>query len=184
MKTEYESLNPRGLRGWMRRNRLYLVGDHLLLVRFDGFTEEYRRFYLRDIQGFVVRQTPRRGWYSALLAAFALGLGLPAAIPDVDTAARIVFGILAAFPFLALVLNLFAGPTCRTSIQTAVQTLDLPVLTRVSDYDLALTRIAPLIETAQAGLTSAASFRVTETTPPPAATDDLGPEILAPPAET
>ncbi len=177
MKTDYESLNPRGLRGWTRRNRLYLAGDHLLLVRFDGFTEEYRRFYLRDIQGFVVRRTSRRGWYSAVLAVFVAGLGIPAVAPDVDGVVRIVFAVLASLPLVALLLNLASGSTCRTTLQTAVQRLELPVATRLGDFERLLARLTPLIESTQADLI--------RDTIPPAEEADTEParEAASPPAD-
>lgn len=183
MNADYESLSPGGPRGWMRRNRLYLAHDHLLLVRFDGFTEEYRRFHLRDIQGFVVRRTNRRAWLNLILSLLALLLLLPLLIPDTAFEAQIIFGVLAAIPGAGVLVNALSGPTCRTSIRTAVQTLDLPALTRVRDYDRVLARIAPRILTAQAALADAAP-PVISRAEEPEPTENPTADVPAPPAES
>jgi len=46
--------------GLLRRETLWLGSDHLLLVRSTRFNEDYRRFYLADIEALVVQHRPAR----------------------------------------------------------------------------------------------------------------------------
>ena len=99
MKT-YRRL-PGNRRGFFRSATMWLGADHLLAVQSMRFREEYKRFYLRDIQAIVVADAPRfhlstRGaaavvlWFVAWLALreifpwtspvwIALGVGLAGA---------------------------------------------------------------------------------------------------------
>lgn len=183
MKPDYESLSPGGLRGWLRRNRLYLAADHLLLVRFDGFTEEYRRFHLRDIQGFVVRRTTRRAWVNLILGGLALLLLLPVPFPDTPFGAQVTFGVLAAIPLVGVLINSSAGPTCRTSIRTAVQTLDVPALSRERDYDRVLARITPLVLAAQGAFADSAPPTM-DRSEGPAPAEEATTDLPSPPADS
>lgn len=152
-----ERLGPAGPRGWNRRHRIYLCDDHLLLVGFDGFSENYRRFYLRDLQGLVVRRTSRRLWINLLFGLAAGLLLLPVVIPGSPTEVIVGFGIIALVPLAVVALNSVAGPTCSTVLQTAVQSTELPALRRVGDFERCLARIQPLILAAQAEQTSPAA---------------------------
>src|SRR6185503_16307515 len=56
--------------GLLSYSRLWLGPDHLLLARTTFFSEEYKRFYFRDIQAIVMRKTRRHlfwGWMCAAL---------------------------------------------------------------------------------------------------------------------
>src|SRR5438477_3941842 len=58
--------------GLLSYSRLWLGPDHLLLARTTFFSEEYKRFYFRDIQAFVIRKTNRHriwGWILSVLVA-------------------------------------------------------------------------------------------------------------------
>src|ERR1035437_477831 len=50
---------PGRLRGFGYGASVWMGSDHLLLVRTHMFREEYKRFYLRDIQAIVVADRPR-----------------------------------------------------------------------------------------------------------------------------
>ena len=39
------------------RSSLWLGKDHLLRIDSSGYTENYRRFFLRDIQAVIIRKT-------------------------------------------------------------------------------------------------------------------------------
>lgn len=165
MKPAYQPLAPLGLRAWPRRHRLFFGEDHLLAVGFDGFSEEYRRFYLRDIQGLVIRRTARRAWTNVVLSGLAFLVLLPVLIPDSPWEAKLTFGLLALAPLGAMVLNTVAGPTCRTWVQTAVQASDLPALRRVADVERVLEQLGPRIAAAQASLVTQPPSTNEETSP-------------------
>lgn len=165
MKSAYQPLAPLGLRARPRRHRLFLGEDHLLAVGFDGFSEDYRRFYLRDIQGLVVRRTARRAWTNAVLGGLAFVILLPVLIPDSPWEAKLTFALLALAPLGALLVNTVAGPTCRTWVQTAVQASDLPALRRVADVERVLELLRPRIASAQAGWVTPTTPTDTETSP-------------------
>lgn len=145
-----EPLGATGLRRWNRRHRIYLCDDHLLLVGFDGFSETYRRFYLRDLQGLLVQRTSRRLWINLVFGVATGLLLLPVVIPGSPTEVIVGFGIIALVPLAVVALNSVAGPTCRTVLQTAVQSTDVPSLRRVGDFERCLARIQPLVLATQA----------------------------------
>jgi len=161
-----ESLGPTGLRSWNRRHRIYLCDDHLLLVGFDGFSETYRRFYLRDLQGLVVRRTSRRLWTNVAFGLAAGVLLLAAGMPVDFVELAFGLGLVALVPLAVVVVNSVAGPTCSTMLQTAVQSTEVPALRRVADFERCLARIQPLVLAAQAEQTSPAAEPAPE---PPAA---------------
>ena len=70
--------------GFGEASRLYLSGDHLLLVTATGFSESYRRFYLRDIQSITARRTVAwefgNGAFGFILFWMIIGLALLVAI--------------------------------------------------------------------------------------------------------
>ncbi|HVU38792.1 MAG TPA: hypothetical protein VHC95_10690 [Opitutales bacterium] len=131
---------------------LWLGRDHLLCIDGTGFSEEYKRFYFRDIQAFTLRRTSRR-LVIALLLGVPLALLLLMAAANlgstgdetgfwVCTCLAVIFGV----PFL---YNLFAGPSVRCYLQTAVQTEELPPLNRLRRANKVINRLRPLIAQAQ-----------------------------------
>src|SRR6266550_3445601 len=62
--------------GLLSYSRLWLGPDHLLLARTAFFSEEYKRFYFRDIQAVVTRRTERREILNVILALTAIVFGL------------------------------------------------------------------------------------------------------------
>jgi hypothetical protein len=124
--------------------------DHLLCVDVEGFTESYRRFFFRDLQMITIRTTKRRavlnGIFGVLFALFMAEM-----VFDGPGPFSVIFGFL--FGFLLLLNNLL-GTTCRVFFQTAVQTEEIPSLSRVPRTQRVLARIRPLIAESQ-GLLSA-----------------------------
>src|SRR5438128_7093956 len=131
------------LTGWRRarvitltpsgRSSLWLGRDHLLKIESSYYTEEYKRFYFRDIQSITVRKTKRREVRNLILGFLAV----PAAI-------RVLFNLVVgrASPSagvvtyllvvgIALAINSVLGSTCTAYIRTAVQTEELPSLSRM-----------------------------------------------------
>jgi len=135
------------------RSNLWLGKDHLLGIETEGYTEKYKRFYFRDIQAITLLRTNRAfvlgvvtGGMTALFALLVLAID--------DVVGKWVFGILGgicAIPFLG---NLIYGPTCKCELRTAVQTENVPSMSRVRRARKVLNRIRPLIAEAQGQLTA------------------------------
>jgi hypothetical protein len=137
------------------RSSLWLGQDHLLNIDSTGYSEDFRRFFFRDIQSITIRTTQRRSFWN-------LGLGILLAL----CLAELTFGSSAAFDpwgifILALsaffavlvIVNNALGQTCTVLIQTAVQVEEIPSLSRVPRAQRILGLIQPLIATSQGRLT-------------------------------
>lgn len=130
------------------RSSLWLAKDHLLCIDTNGYTENYKRFYFRDIQAVSLRKTQRAlvgnivlGGCAALFGIGALSVG----VAGFDIVLWIVTGLL----LLLLGLNILGGSSCVCQLKTAVQTEELPALNRVRRARKILKRIRPFIEEAQ-----------------------------------
>jgi hypothetical protein len=137
------------------RSSLWLGKDHLLNIDSMRFTEEYKRFYFRDIQAITIRQTKRRAIWNVALMLFlfvwlAVLFYVLATLPD-----NLMVGLMAAWFLviaMALLANNLLGPTCAVYLRTAVQIEELPSLSRVQRAHEVLERIRPLIAAAQGQL--------------------------------
>ncbi|MCI0606203.1 hypothetical protein L0156_24720 [bacterium] len=135
------------------RNSLWLGKDHLLHVINRGYSEEYRRFYYRDIQAILVRETSLGKTFSIILGIIAgvslLFLALGWFVWRWETFALIPMGI-AAFLWLVLfVVQIASGPTCICHLRTAVQFEQLPSLRRVRSARKAIAMLRQRVEAAQ-----------------------------------
>ncbi|MFM2081520.1 MAG: hypothetical protein RL380_211 [Verrucomicrobiota bacterium] len=129
--------------------RLWQGDDHLLQVETGrNFIEQYRRFYYRDIQAFVVRRTLHGTLATVFMAVFALLFVLWAFVSrtTVGFTANLILAGLFAVMFL---VNFLAGPTCRCHLKTAVQFEELPSLRRVKRARKVITRLRAPIAQAQ-----------------------------------
>ncbi len=132
---------------------LWLGGDHLLIVFSTHFNQEFKRFYLRDIQALTIRKTNSAtiwtGGFLALAATFGLiSLGVS------DTVGLwVLWSIAGVFAFFAI-LNALGGNSCIAEIKTAVQTEELSSLKRLRKAQKTFSILRPLIEEAQGKLTS------------------------------
>jgi hypothetical protein len=129
------------------RYSLWLGEDHILQVCSYGYSEEYRRFYFRDIQAVVLRQTAF-WWIAAIIGGlftiFAIWIW-----SHNDTIAK-VWGSILGIPFACLfLLNLIFGPTCECRLLTAVQAEPLPSLSRMRSARKTINAILPRIQEAQ-----------------------------------
>ena len=157
---------------------LWLAADHLLIVKSTGYTENYSRLLLRDIQAFFVIKTERRMWWSLSWGAIALISGIVAIViynnDETPVGSVIVFGLGLGF----LLWNEILGPSVRVMVVTGVQTVPLPSLARRKKARRVLGRLQSLIESAQADLVVAP-----EAAPIPVPESAFAPEVL-PPAAT
>ena len=131
-----------------RRATLWLGADHILSVNSARFSEEYKRYYFKDIQAIVVRQTS----------------GATAMSKALDLVVEIVLALLAfsawrlqwrgpavagAVILVLFILSKTPGPRCVCQLITAVSSDTLPSLYRLRTADAVVRIVAPLVEQAQ-----------------------------------
>jgi hypothetical protein len=179
------------------RSALWLGGDHLLLVETSGSTENYKRFYFRDIQAITVQETGRgRVWnfilggvllLSTFAMFFTLSSGTPARLVGGDIAGEIALATVMVISGVFLLVGLVAGPTCKTYLRTAVQTEELASLCRVRQTRKVMDKIRPLMVAAQGQISGEeVSVRMQETmrAQSPAESSQPNPPDAAPPVST
>jgi hypothetical protein len=170
-RTEYKRLPGQKKNFLVGKYTLWLAADHVLHIygRF-GF-EDYKRFYFADIQAITVQKTAG-GWIQNLV------FGILAAVFGIffmwaDGYGKIFPGIMTVALFLGMVLNWLRGPTCKTTLQTAVQTEALLSLHRLRTALRVMDRLKDLIHRVQGPLNAEVYGRlpasVRKTTPTPAA---------------
>jgi len=148
-KVRYKRLPGRGA-SLLEYHHLYLGPDHLLKVSSMWGQESYKRFYYRDIQAVVIRQTPL-GDIATAFWAFLTVLFLALTLAATGTA-QIVLGSFAGLFLLALLIHLAMGRTVKTILRTAVQVEPMPSLYRLPTARQVMRRLQPLIEEAQRDL--------------------------------
>ncbi|HEV2444993.1 MAG TPA: hypothetical protein VGS58_03690 [Candidatus Sulfopaludibacter sp.] len=143
MSPRYRRL-PGRLRGFIRGSSVWLGDDHLLLVKSTRFREEYKRFYLREVQAIAVARAPR---YHISSRAAAIGAGwLLAALglPEL-TMYRWALSVVLA----AAWLYFSAACSCRCRIYTAVSADELPSVYRTWTARRFLAAVEPRIAQVQ-----------------------------------
>jgi hypothetical protein len=142
-------------RGLGRFHSLWLGEDHLLAVEATGYSEEYTRYYLKDIQAIITRRSVWGKVLNAItgsLAALSLLTGI-GAYEKGPSPVSITAGIFGGFFLILLLWNLFRGPTCYCQIRTSVGIDDLPALKRIKSVRKVLDRLRPQIGRLQGGIT-------------------------------
>ncbi len=156
---EYQRLPGRGARAGLAiysRTSLWLGSDHLLAANWQGYSEEYKRFYYRDIQAVTLRRTYRASVISLVLLLVIIGISVLAAFVERESpGAWIGFSFPIGFFVLLLIANVVRGPSCRAQLRTAVHTEDLPSLNRVRVARKVLARLQPFLVAAQGEVTPA-----------------------------
>ena len=160
----------------LAQNRsIYAGPDHLLMVARDGSTEQYRRYYYRDIQGIVIHQTRMRILYMIL----PCGLALPfIAVMLLDSSVGLFWMILVA---LITAWNIYLGPTCDCYLQTQTFVQRLWTVNRVRRASRVVRRLGGLVGPAQADLAQAAEVRRQELLAVPPAPAPAAPGAASPP---
>lgn len=144
---QYKRLSGNG-RTVSGTSRLYLGGDHILMVQSVGYAETYKRFFFADIQAIVVRKTVTGGVWNIVWGALGVFFGV-LAVAVSDAVGSSILGAIAALFILALVINALMGPMCTCHIKTAVQIERLTAISRMRRAEKFLERVRPLIATAQ-----------------------------------
>ena len=148
--TPYRKL-PGRLRLLGHGSSLWMAPDHLLLVRTRMFREEYKRFYLRDIQAIVMATRPR-----FLISTRSLAIAFAWLFPWVfwiilPAGFGIAWWAVAAILAGAwLVFSFFFSCTCR--LYTAVSNDPLPSLYRTWSARKFLDEVKPWIDEVQGSL--------------------------------
>jgi len=154
MEKEYKRLPGKGRRkrSIIGFSRLYLGRDHILSVSNAAYTEDYRRFYFKDIQAIIIAADSRREKLAAgylgtalLLILFALWKG---------GSWSTFFMILAALFLFNVAINWHRGPTCSCRLYTAASREDLPSLRRIKKAQEVMEMLRPLILESQGGLSA------------------------------
>lgn len=156
---EYQRLPGRGTQmegnRWFAASRslctVWMAQDHLLLILRTGYTENYKRFYFRDIQAVIIRKTVTALVGNVVLGILALGLIL-LAVAVSDAIGRAVLALIGAFFAFLLLLSLWRGSTCVTHIKTAVQTEQLAAWNRMRAARKGMALIRPRLLEAQGEL--------------------------------
>jgi hypothetical protein len=154
MNKEYQRLPGKGRRkkSIIGFSRLYLGKDHLLGVYNAAYTEDYRRFYFKDIQAIVVAANSRRERLAAIYCGTALFLLLIAFWKGGNWST--FFMILAVLFLVNVAINWHRGPTCTCRLYTAASREDLPSLGRIKNANEVIEILRPLIAESQGRLTA------------------------------
>lgn len=176
-KSQYRRL-PGRKSGLFRRDTLWLGPDHILYVRSSRFKEEYRRFYLSDIQAIVLQERPignrkMLDWVAIGLSVLAVALLFLTKHPGWGSVLAV---IVAGYAWLAL-----AREECKAWVQTAVGTAELPPLCRIRSARKALAILDEKIRAAQPAMPEEELGRALETPPPLPFVSAAPPPALPPP---
>ena len=124
-------------------SQLLMGDDHVLYVQRFNFTENYKRFYYKDIQSFVVRKSSVRSWLFGLFTLFIL---ISMLLPDPVTYS------ISALQLLLIFINWILGPSCICHIYTAVSKERIFCLTRLKTANKVQMKLKTKIEEAQGEL--------------------------------
>jgi hypothetical protein len=137
---------PGARRTPLRKATLWLAGDHILSVDSHRFSEEYKRYYFKDIQAIIVtNRSTAMGKATDLIVAIVLALLALAAWRLQSSATAIAVGVM----LLQFLIFKSLGPLCYCQLITAVSRDKLPSLHRLRTAEKVLRIIGPLIEQAQ-----------------------------------
>jgi hypothetical protein len=139
---------PGRRQGIISRASLWMGHDHILLVKSSWFREEYKRFYLRDIQAIVVARGPRFYLSTPMLIFAVIWLFSGFFMGAWPFSVAIAWGVLTTLMLAAwLSVSVMAG--CRCRLYTAVSRDDLPSLFRTWTARRFLQHVQPRIEQVQ-----------------------------------
>jgi len=139
---------PGRRRGVVTSASMWMGSDHLLLVKSAWFREEYKRFYLRDIQAIVVAPCARFHVSTPILVCALLWLLPLVTVAFWPPGLAVVWGV-ATLAMVATWISISAASSCRCRLYTAVSRDDLPSLYRTWTARKFLNRVKPWIDRVQ-----------------------------------
>ena len=137
---------PGARRRLLRKATLWLSSDHILAVDSRRFTEEYKRYYFKDIQAIIVTQIATTTDRTIDLAVIIVLVFLAFVAWRIESRAT---AIITGLVLLGYLIHKALGPKCACHLITAVSSDKLPSLNRVRTAQKALRIIQPLVEQAQ-----------------------------------
>ena len=165
--------------GFLHGASLWMGPDHILAVRSLRFREEYKRFYLRDIQAIVVATRPR--FHVSTRAAGIAALWLAVSIGAWNQAPWAPAGLsIVAVCLVVSWLYVSAAQSCSCRIHTAVSRDDLPSIYRTWTARKFLAEVEPLIWQVQGVLQGNWAEAVEERTVGPAVLPPAPPPLIQP----
>ncbi len=135
--------------GWFifYRYTLWMGRDHLLHIATGIFTEEYKRFYFRDIQSLIVHKSKSwLVWNFVLLSLAFVSALIAVAIDGIE---RFAPGIIAILLVSLVLISFIRGPGCVCYIQTAVQQQKLRSISRINKAQKIMDSLKPVIHGSQ-----------------------------------
>ena len=134
----------------MGQHTLWRGRDHLLQISARWGTEDYKRYYFKDIQAIITRRTDVGKIQNFITGSLAGLFGLFAASA---TSGWVTFNaIIAIVTLCILIINVIKGPTCETHLLTAVQTEKLHSLNRIKTAQAVMNQLKPIIQRFQGHL--------------------------------
>ena len=150
-RVQYKKL-PGCRRGVIRGASVWLGPDHLLLIRSWRFREEYKRYYMGDIQSIAVAAAPR---FHLSTRSIAIGILWLIAI-SIATARGISWEVYSLWGVAAILvatwIYISASCSCICRIYTAVSGDDLPSVYRSWTARKFVQRVQPQIVAAQGSI--------------------------------
>ncbi len=139
---------PGHRRGLLRGSSVWMGADHLLLVKSVRFREEYKRFFLRDIQAIVVAEKPR---FHISSRSLAIGILWLAVYLFARSRAQWIPMVLwtSAVLLVGIWLYVSYGLSCSCRIITAVSRDQLPSIYRTWIARRFLAEVEPRIREVQ-----------------------------------
>jgi hypothetical protein len=139
------------------RYQLWLGTDHLLYLARKQYSENYKRFYLKDIQALAISRTTR-GRTENIIAGILAGVsgltGLVIFFATGRTGPMMPFLIFSLILIIWIGINALFGPTCVSRIYTDVQVEDLPTLRRLRSARKTAAILKSAIDAAQGTLSA------------------------------
>jgi len=141
-------------RGFFSQYTLWKGGDHVLAVVSNGYSEDYRRFYFKDIQAVIIRPTRRARTitFSLAITAALIALAAFAAAAANQIFMAYLCGIICLSLLIGLLINVLLGPSCSCHLKMPLVTHEMPSLRRLKHAQAMLFEIRPLIRTIQGSL--------------------------------
>jgi hypothetical protein len=145
---------PGKKRGLFSHHTLWLGADYLLAVESTGFREQYKRFYFRDIQAIIMRQTARRIVWSVVLAVLVVVAALPLLTLAGSSRPLLTLSwcIVPTLFLIAFLGHLALGPTCNCYVQMPLALHELPSLRRSRHAKKVLAELHPRVRRVQGAL--------------------------------
>lgn len=135
-------------------DRVWFAPDHLLLVVSNfGISEDYKRFYFKDIQAVNVMKTvaakAKAIVGSVLLLLWAILAALLFSFSDMSVGGTILLVLIGAGLAAYVISRFVRGPSCRCVVYSSVQRQVLSPVKSIKTADRFLEKLVPQIEAVQ-----------------------------------